>query len=62
MTIELARASYEEKDARLAAITQWQSNSAEKVDEALQRLKSAALTNGNVFEELLRTARTATLG
>ncbi len=62
MTIELARASYEEKDARLKAIAKWQKTSAEKVEEALTRLKETALSNGNVFEELLNTARIATLG
>lgn len=62
MTIELARASYEEKNARLESISQWQSKSRQQVDVALERLKQAALSNGNVFEELLTTARVATLG
>jgi methylmalonyl-CoA mutase len=61
-TIELARASYEEKDARLNAITRWQETSSEQLNQSLDRLKNTALTNGNVFEELLSTARTATLG
>jgi len=62
LNIELARASYDEKNARLEAVEQWKNQQAALVDEALQRLKSVALANGNVFEELLRTSRLATLG
>lgn len=62
MNIELARASYEEKDARLNAIRNWQENHHDATQKALERLKKVALSNGNVFEELLQTARYATLG
>jgi methylmalonyl-CoA mutase len=62
MNIELARASYEEKDARLSAIRQWQENNTSEAEKALSQLKTVALANGNVFEELLKTARVATLG
>lgn len=62
LNIELARASYEEKDARLSAITAWKETHAQDTHKALERLKHVALVNGNVFEELLNTARLATLG
>lgn len=62
LNIELARASYEEKDARLGAIKAWQQANSEDVTVALERLKAVALANGNVFEELLKTSRVATLG
>jgi len=62
LNIELARASYEEKDARLHAIRNWQEQNATATEKALAQLKAVALSNGNVFEELLKTARVATLG
>ena len=62
MNIELARASYEEKDARLSALRAWQESNSQEVSAALARLKTVALSNGNVFEELLKTSRVATLG
>ncbi|NBX17362.1 MAG: methylmalonyl-CoA mutase [Proteobacteria bacterium] len=62
MNIELARASYEEKDARLAAIRQWQEANSAETAKALSDMQKVALANGNVFEELLKTARVATLG
>lgn len=62
MNIELARASYEEKDARLNDISNWKERHASDAEAALARLKAVALSNGNVFEELLHTARVATLG
>ncbi|MEN9528814.1 MAG: hypothetical protein RI932_687, partial [Pseudomonadota bacterium] len=62
LNIELARASYEEKDARLGAIKTWKETHAQDAEKALENLKHVALVNGNVFEELLKTARVATLG
>ena len=62
MNIELARASYEEKDARLNSIKQWKESNSNEADKAIERLKAVAIANGNVFEELLVTARVATLG
>ncbi|MEN9809406.1 MAG: hypothetical protein RLZZ488_973 [Pseudomonadota bacterium] len=62
MNIELARASYEEKNARLAAIAGWREQNAPATDTAIASLKQVALRNGNIFEELLKTARVATLG
>jgi methylmalonyl-CoA mutase len=62
LNIELARASYEEKDARLKAIKQWQESHSKDAAQAIEKLKQVALANGNVFEELLSTARVATLG
>ncbi len=62
LNIELARASYEEKDARLKSIDAWKQENSSRSEKALESLKSVALSNGNVFEELLKTARVATLG
>lgn len=62
LNIELARASYEEKDARLHAIRGWQETHSADAARAIEQLKAVALANGNVFEELLKTARVATLG
>ncbi|MFZ9520215.1 MAG: fused isobutyryl-CoA mutase/GTPase IcmF [Silvanigrellaceae bacterium] len=62
LNIELARASYEEKDARLHSIRGWQETHSAESLRAIEQLKAVALANGNVFEELLKTARVATLG
>jgi methylmalonyl-CoA mutase len=62
LNIELARASYEEKDARLKSIDAWKQENSSRSEKALESLKAVALSNGNVFEELLKTTRVATLG
>ena len=61
-TIELARASIEEKELQLANLAVFKERNKENVDKALTRLKRVAVNNGNIFEELMETVKVASLG
>lgn len=60
--MELARASKEEKELQINNLRAFQTRHADKTDEALKRLKAAAVNNGNLFEELMETVKAASLG
>ncbi|SES19151.1 methylmalonyl-CoA mutase [Salipaludibacillus aurantiacus] len=60
--MELARASKDEKEAQIEDLRKFQSENEEQTEEALHRLKQTALSGGNLFEELMRTVRSASLG
>ena len=60
--IELRRATRDEKQAQIDSVTKFQEMHASEVDGALQRLKNVALNDGNIFGELMKTVRVATLG
>ncbi|TLS36692.1 fused isobutyryl-CoA mutase/GTPase IcmF [Pseudalkalibacillus caeni] len=60
--LQLARASKEEKEQQIANLKAFQERNAGKTEEALKRLQEAALTNGNIFEELMETVKVASLG
>lgn len=60
--VELRRATNAEKDAQIAALRTFQSAHADETADALSRLKAAALDGGNLFAELMRTVRVASLG
>ncbi|NLI78456.1 MAG: methylmalonyl-CoA mutase [Candidatus Riflebacteria bacterium] len=62
VTIQLARATYEEKDDQLARLQAFRQRHADTAAAARQRLEDVALANGNIFEELLNTTRHCTLG
>jgi len=59
---ELARASEEEKRARLAQVAAFREEHAGRSAESLERLRQVALSGGNLFDELMRTVRDCTLG
>jgi methylmalonyl-CoA mutase len=59
--IELARASYEEKNQQLANVREFQKSHASTAQEELQRLKATVLKGGNIFEALMRAARHCSL-
>ncbi len=59
---ELMRSSAAEKGARLSSLADFQSCWAEDVEGALERLKTVALADGNVFGELMETVKVASLG
>ncbi|GAB4074828.1 methylmalonyl-CoA mutase family protein [Barrientosiimonas marina] len=61
-SMELARASQEEKDHQIKELQQFEKAHAAYTDEALQRLKETAASGGNVFAELMDTVRVASLG
>ncbi len=60
--IEIARASYEEKETQIANLQHFQKSNEQKSVEALRRLQQVALQNGNIFEELMETVKVASLG
>ena len=60
--LKLTRASTEEKEARLVSLREFQHANRDRVESALQDLKEVAWSGGNVFAELMRTVRVASLG
>jgi len=60
--LELARATDEEKQSQLKRLAAFQARNKDAAPEALARLQKAALTNDNVFEELMNTVRVCSLG
>ncbi len=59
--IELARASYEEKQAQLDSCHSFQEESSDKTDFALKHLKAQVVSGGNIFEALMDAARVCSL-
>lgn len=60
--IEISRCTNEEKIDQIARLNRFKDRNATKVKDALERLKMVALSNGNIFEELLTTTNYASLG
>jgi len=60
--IELSRSSNQEKEDQIKRLEAFQTRNQPKAKEALQKLKEVALTNGNIFEELLETVQVCSLG
>jgi methylmalonyl-CoA mutase len=60
--IELARASYDEKNQQLDRLGGFKNSHAAKREEALKSLVSTVIAGGNVFAELMKTVRHASLG
>ena len=60
--VALQRASGPEKDAQIASLRRFQERHAPERAEALGRLQQVARSGGNVFEELVETVKTASLG
>jgi methylmalonyl-CoA mutase len=60
--IPLARASNAEKDDQIQRLRDFQKRHAAEAPAALARLQKIALEGGNVFAELMATARVASLG
>jgi methylmalonyl-CoA mutase len=59
---ELTRSTKEEKDARLEHLSDFHARHVDSADEALASLQQVAREGGNIFEELLRTVRSCSLG
>ncbi|MCH2170984.1 methylmalonyl-CoA mutase family protein [Myxococcota bacterium] len=59
---ELIRSSNDEKDRQLANLRDFEARNAERTPEALRRLQEVARSGGNVFGELMRCVRVASLG
>jgi len=60
--MELARASTEEKEGQITDLRTFQQRFDKESGDALTRLKQVALSGGNLFEELMKTVRVASLG
>lgn len=61
-SLELARASDEEKDEQLARLKAFHKLHADEASGALKKLQETALAGGNLFEELMETVRSCSLG
>ncbi|MES2638659.1 MAG: fused isobutyryl-CoA mutase/GTPase IcmF [Myxococcota bacterium] len=60
--VELRRATNAEKQAQIDAVRAFQNAHAAEAPEALERLRVAALAGDNLFAELMRVVRVASLG
>ncbi|MEH7234682.1 fused isobutyryl-CoA mutase/GTPase IcmF [Bacillus sp. JJ1562] len=60
--IELARSTKEEKELQINNLKEFQDRNKDKVEDALKNLKQVAVSNGNIFEELMETVQVASLG
>ncbi|MEJ2135970.1 MAG: methylmalonyl-CoA mutase family protein [Desulfofustis sp.] len=61
-TLELVRASDEDKREQLERLADFQRRHRDAAGPALESLKQAALDGGNIFEELMETVKTCSLG
>jgi methylmalonyl-CoA mutase len=61
-TLELARATEDEKQSQLTRLREFQAGTAEDRPEVLNRLRDTALEGGNVFEVLMDAVRCCSLG
>lgn len=61
-SMELARASKEEKNHQITELRRFQQSNEQKASAALQRLKQTAAGGGNIFAELMETVKVASLG
>jgi len=60
--VELARATEEEKSSQLRRLKEFQDRNSDKAPAALERLFRVAQSGGNIFEELMETAKYCSLG
>ncbi|MCP3887795.1 MAG: methylmalonyl-CoA mutase family protein [Desulfobulbaceae bacterium] len=60
--LELARATDDEKDAQIERLQKFQSSHQNESEAALASLKEVALSGENIFEELLTTVKSCSLG
>lgn len=61
-SMELARASTEEKEHQITELHKFQNANTEQVEGALKQLKQVAASGGNIFVELMATVKVASLG
>jgi methylmalonyl-CoA mutase len=61
-SIELARATEEEKQSQLKRLAEFKKRHAQEAPAALQRLQNVALSGDNIFAELMDTVRACSLG
>lgn len=61
-SMEVARATKEEKEGQITNLRAFQERNKASIDEALKRLKDAAMNGENIFAELLSCVQVASLG
>ena len=61
-TLELIRSTTSEKQTQLDNLADFQSQHAERCEQALEDLKRVALSGENIFAQLMKTVRHASLG
>ncbi|MEC7987854.1 MAG: fused isobutyryl-CoA mutase/GTPase IcmF [Myxococcota bacterium] len=61
-SIELRRSTYEEKEAQINRLRDFQTKNEAETTQALQMLRQTALSDGNIFEALMHCVRVASLG
>jgi methylmalonyl-CoA mutase len=61
-TPELARATTEEKEGQIRRLAEFHTRHADDAPAALAELREAALRSDNIFDALMRTVRSASLG
>ena len=61
-SMQLARATKEEKDHQIRNLEAFKKKHENESGEALERLKEAAVSGENIFEQLMETVRVASLG
>lgn len=59
---EVIRSTTEEKEQQISNLKAFQKRNTGKSAEALQRLKQVAISNGNLFEELMESVKYCSLG
>ncbi|SDI61277.1 fused isobutyryl-CoA mutase/GTPase IcmF [Alteribacillus bidgolensis] len=60
--MELARASKEEKEGQIKSLHHFQERNKDQAKTALANLQQTAVSGGNIFEELMKAVRVASLG
>ncbi|WP_338778897.1 fused isobutyryl-CoA mutase/GTPase IcmF [Metabacillus sp. FJAT-52054] len=60
--MEIARASKEEKETQIQNLLAFQKRHEKEAEKALEKLQHTAMTNGNLFKELMNTVQYASLG
>ena len=60
--MEIARASKEEKDLQIHNLKDFQKRHKEIAQKSLEQLKQVALSEGNIFTQLMETVKVASLG
>jgi methylmalonyl-CoA mutase len=59
---EVIRSNTEEKEQQIYNLRAFQSRNAATAAQSLRRLQEVAISNGNLFEELMETVKTCSLG
>ena len=62
VTIELARSTEEEKQSQISRLKDFQTRNRDEASEAIDRIKTAAINNENIFAELVEAVRFCSLG